>query len=441
MVEVVAVEGLRPPAPWVLFESTSFAGRFYFLNSVTNESRWSLPEAVFTAPVGGAAVPDPHEQPEDAFKRALTAAREVGVDSEDLPDEQNSPGESFAKRERDILDPRVISTDLEALLTTAINKASSMEQSMSTLTIAKNAPSSSASMSASASGAKGRSPKHLVVVPSSDSFRAIRNSVDAEGKGEGGGEDAPKAAAGLGTIPEAAQQGAPQTCSGRSGGESSGGGKKASPVSSAAMGAAASVSSSSSSSSSSSASSLSSAAEAECGESGGAKSSASSGPADAYTVLNGLGSGGYSHVLLVREKKRDELFAMKAVAKRLLTTDRDQDRLRNELRALTEVSQASAPVTMDAIMQSVSPLRSLSRLVYLSNIGSPQNIAHLSSAFRSQHHGSCSGASRRSRRLRMHSSSLSSSRAVTSSSTSRGASTPQPSATSMPVFRSARREF
>ena len=56
-----------------------------------------------------------------------------------------------------------------------------------------------------------------------------------------------------------------------------------------------------------------------------------------YTVINGLGSGGYSNVLLARHTQRQDLVAMKVLSKKLLKRPRDRARLRNELRALTEI--------------------------------------------------------------------------------------------------------
>jgi hypothetical protein len=56
-----------------------------------------------------------------------------------------------------------------------------------------------------------------------------------------------------------------------------------------------------------------------------------------YTVLNGLGSGGYSNVLLARHTEQKDLVALKVLSKRLLKRPRDRDRLKNELRALTEI--------------------------------------------------------------------------------------------------------
>jgi len=56
-----------------------------------------------------------------------------------------------------------------------------------------------------------------------------------------------------------------------------------------------------------------------------------------YTVLHGLGLGGYSNVLLTRRKDTEEFLAMKVLSKELLTRSRDRARLKNELRALMEI--------------------------------------------------------------------------------------------------------
>ena len=330
--DVIAVEGLRPPAPWVLFESTSFEGRFYFLNSVTNESKWVLPAELFNDAETPSSPPDPHEQPEAAFKRALIAAQGVGEtgSGEAVQGASNSDsgGEGFAKRERDILDPRVISTDLEHLLTSAMSKASKIERSMGNAAqLAKSKPA--------ASGTKPKTPKQPKgVVPSSESFQAMRNSVEGE-------------------EPALAQIREDEV-------ESTEKNKNSHP----ATVTSSSSSSSSSNHSGSPAKSQNSATAIPRGGGGNtatsktringmstsmgnelSKGSSESGSGNIgyeYTVLNGLGSGGYSNVLLVRNKRRDGLLAMKAVSKGLLTTNRDQDRLRNELRALTEVRSFSS---------------------------------------------------------------------------------------------------
>jgi hypothetical protein len=73
------------------------------------------------------------------------------------------------------------------------------------------------------------------------------------------------------------------------------------------------------------------------GSGGGVSLSEALDSAGLYTVLNGLGSGGYSNVLLARHKERQDLVAMKVLSKRLLKRPRDRARLKNELRALTEI--------------------------------------------------------------------------------------------------------
>jgi len=43
MAVVIATQETRPPKPWVIMESTTFSGRFFFFNQETQDSTWQLP--------------------------------------------------------------------------------------------------------------------------------------------------------------------------------------------------------------------------------------------------------------------------------------------------------------------------------------------------------------------------------------------------------------
>ena len=165
-VEMIAVAGLKPPAPWVLLESSTFGGRYYFFNTTSLESKWSLPSSLFAA------------------RAALYEA--------------TGSGDAGAEKL------------MQGALTAAQNVAARIETRFGEDTQAR------------------------------EGFRASPRQPDAD-------------TAGL------------------------------------------------------------------------------------YTVLNGLGSGGYSNVLLARHTERQDLVALKVLSKRLLKRPRDRDRLKNELRALTEI--------------------------------------------------------------------------------------------------------
>ena len=60
--------------------------------------------------------------------------------------------------------------------------------------------------------------------------------------------------------------------------------------------------------------------------------------ADEYTVCSGLGQGGYSQVVLVRDPVAGGFAAMKVIDKMKLNRSRDRTRLRNELWALTQMT-------------------------------------------------------------------------------------------------------
>ena len=250
--EIVAVEGLKPHAPWVLLESSTFAGRYYFFNTTSLESKWSLPASHFvdrrTALRASMELNDDGDA-HSAVNRSLIAANDAAnrMDarygaSPSRPDSDFDPSTAFHKRERD-LDPRLMSIDLEEKLRTALNKAETLERQWSAVTIpeVEETPEGGGK---GGGGGDGKAPSD--VLPSAESFQAMRDFAS-----EGAVEDADSS--------------------------------------------------------------------------------------ELYSVLNGLGSGGYSNVLLARQTQRQDLVAMKVLSKKLLKRPQDRARLKNELRALTEI--------------------------------------------------------------------------------------------------------
>jgi hypothetical protein len=276
--EMIAVAGLKPPAPWVLLESSTFGGRYYFFNTTSLESKWSLPSSLFAARAAlYEATGSGDAGAEKLMQGALTAAQNVvarmesryGDDTQaregfgaspSRPDADFDASTAFHKRARD-LDPRLMSIDLEENLRSALNKADQLERQWSEATIPEEA-------SPNGSGEYvRRAPAGSEDAPSAESFAAMRGVAASWGDDDGDG------------------------------GNSSGGMGLDGPL-------------------------------------GGSDKLDSAG---LYTVLNGLGSGGYSNVLLARHTERQDLVALKVLSKRLLKRPRDRDRLKNELRALTEI--------------------------------------------------------------------------------------------------------
>jgi hypothetical protein len=268
--EIIAVEGLRPPSPWVLLESSTFNGRYYFFNTISLESKWALPTELFTARQKDVRLSA--TLGEDAPHEVLTAALEAAQDAVGRmerqygasPDRPHADSAStFTKRSRE-MDMRLMSVDLEDRLKSALNKADKIEKQWSDGTIPEDNVVSVMEQEqlikgkgSSAQSSKGAGTVNAMMMPSEDAFNNMR---DFSSGGDG--------AAALG------------------------------------------------------------------GGDGGMLQVDSS---ELYSVLNGLGSGGYSNVLLVRNEQRGDLLAMKVLSKKLLQRPRDRARLRNELRALTEI--------------------------------------------------------------------------------------------------------
>jgi len=297
--EVIAVAGVRPPPPWVLLESSTFSGRYYFFNTTTLESKWSLPETMFESDQPSSGVTnqsDHHGNLNSSLAAAQQAVRRMEArygaspsrpDSDDETSahlasskspssSSNSPSKataSFTKRSRD-LDPRLVSIDIEEHLTSALNKADKIEQRWKSLSI-KEEENKKKKGNPTASS----KPMKKSVLPSAEAFNAMNIE---EGFGEDNDND---------------------DNVGEEEGYNSGGHDD----------------------------SLSRGVKTKNGNTASELS-------QSYIVINGLGSGGYSNVLLVSNvKKPGELMAMKVLSKKLLKRPRDRARLRNELRALTEI--------------------------------------------------------------------------------------------------------
>jgi len=75
-----------------------------------------------------------------------------------------------------------------------------------------------------------------------------------------------------------------------------------------------------------------------------------------YTIVNGLGQGGYSSVLLVRHVGSAQFRAMKVIPKRRLNDQRDRVRIKNELRALTELPPSPFLLRCEAAYESSSSI-------------------------------------------------------------------------------------
>lgn len=168
--EVIAVVGLRTPPPWLLLESSTFAGRYYFFNTLTLESKWSLPHELFASRANRVSMDD---APRDMLTNSLAAAQDA-VDrmgarygaSPSRPDEPTT-STAFTKRARD-LDPRLMSVDLEEHLMTAINKAASIEKKWAELSIPEE-PEGTGSMDDKAKAAPR--PSGGYGAPSPESFQ------------------------------------------------------------------------------------------------------------------------------------------------------------------------------------------------------------------------------------------------------------------------------
>lgn len=184
--------------------------------------------------------------------------------------------DSFSKRSRD-LDPRMMSIDLEEHLTSALNKADKIEQSWATIPEEDVQKQNKTKKSP-----KSNSSQKSNELPSNEAFNAMNNGFEEDEDGNIGNENENS-----NVNDEEVNRKSTQLL------------------------------------------------------------------AQSYTVINGLGSGGYSNVLLVSSSQRkveeggesdviledpnDGLMAMKVLSKRLLKRPRDRARLRNELRALTEI--------------------------------------------------------------------------------------------------------
>mmetsp|Transcript_49411 Transcript_49411/g.63391 ORF Transcript_49411/g.63391 Transcript_49411/m.63391 type:complete len:703 (+) Transcript_49411:99-2207(+) len=300
--EIIAVSGVKAPAPWVLLESSTFSGRFYFFNTTTLESKWSLPEALFNDHATPTSSGDTEsDKVTDSLFAAQEAVRRMEArygaspsrsEDETTENELSNLGSktgstAFSKRARD-LDPRLMSIDLEEQLTSALNKADIIEKRWTSLIIPEEetqtsttSSSSSKNNSKSSSKIRSKTPTNKVnksqkpvpkspLIPSAESFHAMNSfggdETNNNGDGSGGG----------GIEINLDNQDEDDTSS------------------------------------------------SEC-----------------YVVISGLGSGGYSNVLLVKNidkiNKKGNLMAMKVLSKKMLKRPRDRARLRNELRALTEI--------------------------------------------------------------------------------------------------------
>jgi hypothetical protein len=280
--EMIAVAGLRSPAPWVLLESSTFTGRFYFFNTTSLESKWSLPSNLFAARAALYDSSGNDAGAEKLMQGALTAAQNMVARMESRYGDDSRGREGFGaspsrpdadfdastafQRARD-LDPRLMSIDLEEKLRSALSKADQIERQWAEVSIPEEESSPTGANEGAARPARPHAGSQDA--PSAESFAAMRD-VASSWDDDGGGTSGPNHAGG----------------NGGSGGVSVG----------------------------------------EALDSAGL-----------YTVLNGLGSGGYSNVLLARHKERQDLVAMKVLSKRLLKRPRDRARLKNELRALTEI--------------------------------------------------------------------------------------------------------
>lgn len=298
--EVIAVAGVKPPPPWVLLESSTFSGRYYFFNTTSLESKWSLPESLFSlnsTETDNVALDqaDHHGNLNSSLAAAQQAvqrmearygasptrpsddvtAKKIGGSKTGTTSKKKAT-DSFTKRSRD-LDPRMMSIDLEEHLTSALNKADKIEQGWANLSIPEEDVSKKKKVNPIA---KPRQTQKSVL-PSPEAFSAMNGMV-------GFGDD--------------------DDDNDNNNGEN---GKNSSKISSIEKG----------------------------DENVSHKNKIDNSElSQSYVVINGLGSGGYSNVLLVSNvQKPGELMAMKVLSKRLLKRPRDRARLRNELRALTEI--------------------------------------------------------------------------------------------------------
>lgn len=71
-----------------------------------------------------------------------------------------------------------------------------------------------------------------------------------------------------------------------------------------------------------------------------------------YTIINGLGQGGYSSVLLVRNNETNGLKAMKVIPKKRVASSRDRSRVKNELQALTDIPPSDFLIQCEGAFES-----------------------------------------------------------------------------------------
>ena len=243
--EVVAAVGMKPPAPWLLLESSTFAGRCYFFNTTTLESKWSLPQEVFAERTMLSTVVS-DDAPINAVSSSLAAAKDAVERMSVRYRVSMAPSETTSVHREPKLDPRLASIVMEEHLMSAIKKAENFDKQWSEVSVLER-------IKEGKRASRMRTADDGDELPSPESFAAIRDFAGADGAG--------------GAI----------------------GGRR--EVDSASL----------------------------------------------YTVVNGLGSGGYSNVILAQHTQRLELVAIKVLSKKLLQQPGDRTRLRNELCALTAI--------------------------------------------------------------------------------------------------------